>query len=209
MKNLLRNIKDLNKIYLVFLIVLDLLFGCTKKNKVEHDTIPTELKQWYLFQKGSYWIYNNDKTQKIDSSFINKIPEVSETWVNPGDGPIVDDYSIYFENSFIEGYSISPFNIGINSYLGSGGLAYMTSVNEGKKFFFDNVVYEYVHYYDSLLILNKSFHDVRYTKFSEPTSTDSLTFDYYFSKYIGLIKFSYSRGGKDTTWNLLRWHVIQ
>jgi hypothetical protein len=203
------NIPGMKHYTTIVLILLFVISGCNKKPKVDHYTISDEIKQWYLFQKGSYWIYINDVTQKTDSTYINEIPEFAETWAHPENGPIVDNYTIYFKDSFLLESSVSPFNIGLLSYHGSAGLAFVPSVGEGKMFFIDSGIYEYIHHYDSIFLNNQTFYDIRHTRSSGPTGMDTLKFDYYFSKFIGLIKFGYSRGEKDTTWSLLRYHVVQ
>ena len=57
-----------------FLMILFPIVGCKKKHVVT-EYIPPELKEYALFQPGSFWIYRNEVTGATDSTYISKKPE--------------------------------------------------------------------------------------------------------------------------------------
>jgi len=56
---------------LVVLVVAYVDFGCSKKSKTYYISDTT--KEYFSYQKGSYWIYSNDSTsQRKNISHIKK-----------------------------------------------------------------------------------------------------------------------------------------
>jgi hypothetical protein len=75
----MRNLPEERKLHLTvadfagFLFLIFILMGCSTCHD-SSSTIPDDMKQWYLFQKGSYWICQNDKTHETDSTYFYKDP---------------------------------------------------------------------------------------------------------------------------------------
>jgi len=69
-------------IYLIFSFLL-ILSGCKKTTKYR---LSPEIKNYFTFKSGSYWIYRNDSTGDLDSSYVtdfsNHINENEEKKVN-------------------------------------------------------------------------------------------------------------------------------
>jgi hypothetical protein len=61
---------------------------------------------------------------------------------------------------------------------------------------------------DTMFINSNRFTNVVHTR-STSTYYDNLQNDYYYVKNIGLVKFSIKTNSFDSTWSLMRWHVIQ
>ena len=57
-----------------FFIILLVISGCSKKER-EVINFPDDLKPYSLFQTGSYWIYENMMTGKIDCTYVDKAPQ--------------------------------------------------------------------------------------------------------------------------------------
>ena len=66
-----------------------------------------------------------------------------------------------------------------------------------------------IHVYNFLTLNTNTFNNVYHTRDSNKTSTSYTVKDYYFAKNIGLIKFSIRTPEIDSTWSLVRWHVLQ
>jgi hypothetical protein len=64
--------------------------------------------------------------------------------------------------------------------------------------------------FSNLTVNNSLYHNVYHTRYSELLYVnDSAVRDYYFAKNIGLVIFKMRTGNIDTTWSLVRHHVIQ
>jgi len=61
--------------FILFCCIILLVSSCSKKN-VETIYIPEYLKQYGVFQVGSYWVFKNELTGIIDSSFIVSPPYI-------------------------------------------------------------------------------------------------------------------------------------
>ncbi len=195
------------------LLVSFLLISCNKKTEQVHFIIPDEMKQWYLYQKGSYWIFQNETNQHTDSTYINKDPEFwQERNGENADGSfsdLIDHIGYSFNNSFLKGCDIISWECEFYPFLDLGTYAFMSFINEGQKFRGDGFLFEYIQHFDSISINNNIFKNVRRTKLSVRSNGDTLAFTYYFARNIGLIKYIKSYTGIDSSWSLLRWHPVQ
>jgi hypothetical protein len=196
-----------SKLLPLLIILISIAGGCTNKDKVQNDEISDNLRQWYLFQKGSFWIYRNETTQQIDCTYIDKDPEVTQRWVGT---TLVDDISINFNSTFLGDLGINPYCVSIY-YKHDFYPVFYPSVGEGKEMTGISTNFEYIKLYDSLNINNHIYTDVRDTRFSVRLefSVDSVSSRYFYARYIGLIKYTNSKSGIDTTWSLLRWNIVQ
>jgi hypothetical protein len=190
--------------------------GC-KKKEPRHYTISDELKQWYLYQRGSYWIYWNESTNILDSTYVEIDPAYS-TYHSTVSDDVVDTYdhiSNKYEGAFVQGFAIDPSEVSCHlNFLNnsSAEYAYLTNVIEGSYIDISGDRFEYVKHYDTLTFNGITFENVRYTKCSRKyiqKISNSIVLHFYCAKNIGLIKFRFEYNGQDTTWSLLRFHVIQ
>jgi hypothetical protein len=64
-------------------------------------------------------------------------------------------------------------------------------------------------YFDSLVVNNRTFFNVMNTRYQQINNYyDTITETYYIAKSIGLIKFQLGKNHTDTTWSLLRYHIV-
>jgi hypothetical protein len=190
-----------------------ILISACNKNKINHKTIPDDLKQWYLYQQGSYWIYQNNKTSKIDCTYISAPPIFSQGKLERDDGSIYeidDNIGIDFNSNLIHSCSIDPDEVFIMTYPITTNYLYLSAYEKGVKFTNYDDAYEYVTDYDSLLINNQYFHNVRCTRdWSGLTCGDTTIYTFFYSQHLGLISLNKNYGKYDTTWNLIRFHPLQ
>ena len=221
MHKALKKIKYMNfqkfiRVIIYSLLISLFLISCKKNTTTIHYTIPDEMKQWYLYQNGSYWIYQNDKTPQIDCTYISKDPNI---WQNPfylddgSIGSITDYIGIGYNGNILVDSEITPGEVVISTRdAGSGNIAFLSNILEGEKYDLTGEVYKYIHHFDSLAINNHFIKDVRQTRFAFPmniSGTDSLALTFYFARHIGLIKIIQSKSNIDTTWSLVRYHIVQ
>jgi hypothetical protein len=187
--------------------------GCKKKEPTYYY-IDNSFKEWVLFQKGSYWVYLNENNQILDSTFINMQPRTGFT---PPESEGIDRFEqTYYDlsNSFIKSvaidcdhnYSFASLELNfqtdgvgytaISSAMlkgtGAGGYNYLTLVEV----------------LDTLILNSNIFLNVIHTRTLDPFN-DNIYNDGYFAKNIGLVKLSIKTDSFDSTWSLLRWHVVQ
>jgi hypothetical protein len=209
-------IKNILNFFLFSCVVSITFCGCKKSSQPIHYVISDEIKQWYLYQKGSYWIYQNENTLQIDSTSISKDPSFWQDNFYKDDGSlgaITDHIDISYDGNVLQTCNITPGEVEISTReAGYHKIAFLSNIEEGKKLILSEYTYEYIHHYDSLAIYNQYFHDVRQTRFSSSLNsngTDSLALNLFFARHIGLIKLTQSRSGTDTTWSVIRYHPIQ
>ena len=52
-----------------------MLFSCKKEDPVRSYNIEDETRQWTAFKKGSYWIYQEQATGRVDSTYVVSFEE--------------------------------------------------------------------------------------------------------------------------------------
>jgi len=149
----------------IFIVVLILFFSasCKKKERV-HYTISDEVKQYGLFQKGSYWIYLNETTQKYDCTFVNQPPVVyTENLEGPEDEPLID-------NIFVYGPIFAKFWLTGNYLFLENGFSiwavYLSDVNVGGNRNIGSSKYQCLKMYDTLSVNGTNFFQVLHTKYT-------------------------------------------
>jgi len=194
----------------LFISLCTLLYSC-KKNSTSVDYIDNSFKPWALFQKGSYWVYLDEKAQIIDSTYINMQPL---TYLSPP-APASHQYECItynISNSFIKTCVLNadgnnPFlnfwdfnsdNEVLDNYSANGNHTQNYSTG-----------FSLVEIIDTVIINSKVFTNVVHTKDTNNYYLHRWRKDYYFAKNIGLLKFSIKTDAIDSTWSLLRWHTIQ
>jgi hypothetical protein len=201
----------------LFLLLLTQVSSCHKDDESHYIYVDNTLKQCLLFQKGSYWIYLNEENQTLDSSYIT-IQPLTE-W-----NSITEMISYSVSNSFIqkvllvgasdlESNSDSFADI-VMSYPSEGYYMALTSAYTlGNST--SNWLSAYCHFVeqiDTLFLNNNKFVNVIHTRASVNNRCpyyENYLNDYYFAKNIGLVKYSIQGNSFDSTWSLVRWHVIQ
>jgi len=180
-----------------------ILFLPDCKKPEEKIYVQDAFKEWTLFQYGSYWIYLNEKNSRSDSAYLYSYP-LTLFYKLPGDGKL-------YELIIFQVLNIGEFKLAaekdksIMLILGKvRGYALASLVTSGLSDQVSTTCWV-VNRYDSLVVNNHMFLDVIHTR---DTFSNSIT-DYYFAKKIGLIKYAIKNELGDTTWSLLRYHVVQ
>jgi hypothetical protein len=206
--------KDICRLlFLVFFALLTTFqFSCKKNSEPKHNTIPEEVKSYYLFQPGSYWIYHNTKTNYIDCTYINSPPEFYQTKFILDDGrtvySITDHYNINFEGHIFHTCAIDPDVVSFGYFM-----AYNAGIPMGEaRHYYDNYFFENLNFYDSLPLSNQYFFRVKETKDSHLPDQGTpyiWAMSFLSAKNIGLIQTTLTISNNDSTWNLIRYHVVQ
>ncbi|MCX6305488.1 MAG: hypothetical protein NT040_11020 [Bacteroidetes bacterium] len=192
------------------LLLLSVFIGCSKKSGY-NEYIPEQLKQYSVFQEGSYWVYKNESTGMIDSSYLLKPPVY--LYNDPVNDPPQNRYEtcdIYFGGTFLLHSTTSTSDYLMSFKNASGSVCLYNNFQPG--YTLDNDYYHSfmnLNYFDSLIINNKTFYHVMNTQYkSWNHQGDTTTYTYYLAKSIGLIKFTLDKNHQDTSWSILRYHVI-
>jgi hypothetical protein len=111
--------KKQSLVLIVFFILIPTLIlclsTCKKKQEQPYYPVPEELKKECLFKPGSYWIYRNDSTGAIDSTYVdNEKPFIYGTigYGNYSDEYITNKVNGNIFSSHIEGGPGKPEFIG-------------------------------------------------------------------------------------------------
>ena len=210
--------QDYKRVVIIPLFSLILVFqtACNKNTEPVHYTIPEDLKAFFLFQPGSYWIYQNSATNKVDCTWIVTQPEFHESKNILDDGrtvsSITDHCTITFEGFFFRYCQIDPFVVGYGNSWYTDFMAYNAGIPTGDaRHYYNNYYFENIHFYDSLQVGGHTFSEVAETKDShfEYQGTQSKSICFFPAKNVGLVQIKNSNSGVDTTWILVRYHIVQ
>jgi hypothetical protein len=187
----------------IILIISSILISCHKdEDKTSYQTIYicSDLKS-QEFKIGSYWIFNNDLTQKHDCTFVsnNSYGVNREYW-----GMNLITYKEYFCVFYGNSQSINGYPIDTDRIEGSNIMRNPSS-SQGQ-FYYGPIIYSCfpdstITYFDSLQVGNSTFYNV------QKTQIDSMTC--YTAKSIGIIKKVIKNSSNSKTWNLLRWKIVK
>jgi len=197
--------------------MLSVVSGCRKK-KATTTYIPEQLKEYSVFLAGSYWVFKNETTLAIDSSYIL---ELNHGFRNPGLeldlGPNDEVYGMGFSGTLIEGSIVLPGETDIlfkNGFIVGDQSPCLKSASFRAGFVDSSIPYVFknLEYFDSLSVNNKMYYQVIHTQWKWTTtwsSDDTVTSEYFIAKSIGFIKLYQKQNTIGTTWSLLRYHVFQ
>ena len=159
--------------------------------------IPQDYKDVALFKKNSYWIYKNEKTSKIDSTYVKSDPFF---WHTLNETQTTDYIDVYFGGNLFEEEDLSYTSVDLYLSIDSLSRIYVFSN-------FSNIIVEKL---DSLSLNNNKFTNIYHTRHSQlRNNLDTITFDTYLVPHIGIIKLTKKLLGTDTTISILRWNVSQ
>lgn len=187
----------------LILILPFLLASCHKDDHNDSYTYitltPCLLTQ--AFNKGSYWIYRNDSTQKTDCTYVRNVVHGSyeQYW---GLGAFT--YTEYFEILYCRSNAINGYPVD-RDWLEANVIYYnpVPGYNMGVT---GPVIYScrldsLTQHYDSIMAGNTVFYKVQ--KSTVGTST------FYVAQSIGLVKKIIRDSTDQGTWNLIRWKVVR
>jgi hypothetical protein len=211
------------------LILSTLIISCVEENEPDeevfinnyfHHKISKNLYP-YLFDPGSYWLYNTSENDLIDSIYLDtfKIDTLYIGPSEPGQGPLGEEqyYELTYQSSLSGEYKEYLFGYVISRGFIYGGYIFISTNEIGD--IRGNVKLKEIH--DSLVINNKIYYDVKemeiakeyYVNYEtgnmlDPDSIDSMNM--FFVDSVGLVK-KVIKENKTTieTWNLLNYNVSQ
>jgi len=199
----------------LFVSIILLLFSLSitecKKKQVVTEYIPGELKEYALFQPGSFWIYKNENTGTFDSTYISEKPEFTYYSESSYDNTITEICHIFYNGPFIQTTYLDPYTYTMGFIRYGFEAIQSNSFVPGRIFQLDGATtLKYFPLVDSMTLSNKTFHNVFVTQWQYITSQgDTFRNTSYFVKKIGLIKFNHKEPNADTTWHLINYHTLQ
>lgn len=179
-----------------------------------------------MFKKGSYWIYRNDMTGVEDSSYLYSTPTIEPSPYSET-GPIAHYLNCYFGGNFLYSVNVSYdwrasvyrlshyyFTDGRESFRSDGSKSIISgNLEKGYSEISENGNFKYlvIGINDTLTIDKTVYNNILTTQFSRfhLQSGDTIRFTYFYDKIKGLIRFMKTAGGTDTTWSLVRSHVLK
>lgn len=205
---------------MLFLLSLS-FWNCSKKddNQIEYYTLTQELKDWFLFKPGSYWIYQRDSTNQYDSLIVDSAYVIVKyyPWASMGAKPFYYDY---MKVSYKENY----FNISYDKASGGGGVLVRNYTDTSYYPIFgikNNVIGEVVgftnsaghrigttevlNYYKSYQIGNYLFQNVMIVQIIDYIKNNTTNF--YLAKSIGTVKVQIIQNKDTISWILNKWHL--
>ena len=188
------------------------------------------MKQYFSYQKNSYWIYKDDSTGSIDSTYVKDYFNHSD--LKMPDGATTESIEMYFNSKFLSEFVISYtpcagpdyfvlysiLNPGSPEGSGDGALAYYPGwpANQTIK---TNGCETYGYFYYTTLpkmtINNNTYNSIIFSKNqtldSVPTDPYYFVRSVYFAKNIGIIKYieNDSYYNIHRSYSLLKYKVIQ
>jgi hypothetical protein len=197
---------------LLSLSIIFSLCSCYKRKPATYY-IDASFKEWVVFKKGSYWVYLNEKRQSEDSTFINM--QTRDAISLPGqEGPDCFEGFYYdLSNGFISAVSgqrdynesYASYSVFFPDEYSMTGLSTANLKIPVDESYHTPILVEKI---DTMFLNNNKFTNVIHTR-DTIKFFNNLQDDFYFVKNIGLIKFSIRTNSFDSTWSILRWHVIQ
>jgi hypothetical protein len=207
--------------FILLMLVLISIASCHKNEKTV-IYFPDDLKPYALFKMGSYWIYKNDKTGVEDSTFLLSSPSLDFTSSSETSSNIRQNLNSYYGGKFLSSVYGQPYY----SFAGSeyilhhsfhdnfGSVSILSGqIKKGYKVIndYDHSSFRVIGTDDTLIIDDTIYKNVLTTQWArfQWRSSDTMKLTYFFDKIYGLVRFVKSSGGTDTTWSLMRSHVLQ
>ena len=178
------------KVFIIYCLGFLCLISCNKHERT-NIYVPQLYKDVGLFQKGSYWIYLNNKTLETDCTYVSTEPK---SYFETGDLSSRQIISISYDSSLLFHCSLDPDECYFTSILEPYGLILIRSIS-------DKV--------DTLEVGNQKYSNVYHSRQINFIGSDSVFFDVYCSPHVGIVKITKTIAGIDSSYNLLRWHVVQ
>jgi hypothetical protein len=190
---------------LYFLLIPVFIISCNNKDEEEpilHYKI-CECMYPYIFDAGSYWVYESANTNILDSIVVGSLSEetyyIPHTTPGQGSNGIIDYVLINYFSSAEGIYSENVFADEISRGFLEGGFVFLSSdPGQGVQ----NAIVEGI--VDSLLIENEVYRNVRVMKiFKDHYISEDCKF--YYVDSVGVVRKEILTGDSVSfTWNLLR-----
>jgi hypothetical protein len=115
------------KVLISCLAFLFVLLVCSCKKNVPLYEVSYQMKQYFVFQKGSYWIYKNDSTGSQDCTYVKAMHHIIDdtyySWMKR------EIFSVYFGSQFLSDFEIGYFCPGPNCLTIASKLKYPNDTN--------------------------------------------------------------------------------
>ena len=217
------------KLFLCLCLMPALFTSC--KKELPHYAISDEMKQQFSYQKGSYWIYQNDSTHLFDSTFVSSY--FSNARDNFYPGMTREIIAMYFKSQFLSDFEIGYFCPGPNcltiarkvkdtgdtlQHEIQGPVAYVSGWEPNTKIYSPNCLGGCV--FTCRAIPTDTINNVIYSNVlcSKMISIDSTGpnpefyfREIYFAKNIGILKYveTMKYYNIHRSWSLKRYHVVR
>lgn len=205
----------ITKFFLV--LVLAPFLGCVKlPDPVPFYPVPEEVEPYFLFRKGSYWIYEEINSSKIDSVYLYQSKIIRQD----GESDFGYNFELYLAGFYrsstgdsIRGYGQPSFgdeNIWMyeEEYFSTASpgsaitFLYPLNVGQRQRLGGDFAV-SYESYLDSILLNGEKHYEVmqfRHAATMSPNHTERI----YYAKNVGVIKRELFNG---EVWDLKKYHI--
>ena len=219
------------KLKLIIFLSLALILLISCKKKLPYYGLSDQMKEYFVFKQGSYWIYRNDSTGIIDSSYTMSFYSTVEDVESLGVSREFIDF--VFASTFLSDFEMGYGCLGANmltisttfdtnqppnQIVGNGPIAYFEGWQPNKDNISGTCFSDGVCRYSNITTMtvnNKIYNNIIYTRIiTMDSSTANQHFfirEIYFAKNIGIIKF-YEESkyvNVKRSFSLLRQKVIQ
>lgn len=199
---------------LCFTLFIILTYSC-KKEEPEHIRISDEFKRWTVFNKGSYWIFQNDSTFELDSLYLKENPSsLDAPAYNSKDNFTLEWIEMSYSSKFLsattqnvnqggmENYNLRVYNNSAILLIANSSDNFLTYSKDEQN---EGYVYQLLFHDTVYYIGPEKFNNVVCTQFV--ASGKKVTG--WFSKDIGLIKMTGENTNPDFSWSCLRFHIVK
>jgi hypothetical protein len=210
----------MKKILILIIIGLTLsVFNCKDKEEIIRHVDP-ELKEWGLYQKGTWWVYEEENTKDIDSFWVDSVIEGFFTLEGRENKKWQELFTIVKSNS----NSYDDIKLSIT---GQSPTIYLTTKNnisqefgpnciiasipfiKGERFSTGDVFMwtEMDTFYNELQLGKNIFRNVVRAKDNGNPAFFGQNTCLYTAKNIGIVRKEFPE--RNQIWNLVRFHIIQ
>ena len=209
---------QVTKSALTILIILVSLVGCRKEPHKKEVFLPLSerLKKYFVFQKGSYWVYQAENGMKRDCCYIKEPPCFYHILKSDNNvDSIWECCRLEYGGSFIEEATVDESNCWYDFSSGGITVSLIRDHFEPGYSHYNKSTYSYftlknIDILDSIVINQKTFHSVLVTEALHVLGpSDSTLNTHYLVESIGLVRFTSKRRIYDSTCNLGSYHIIQ
>ena len=187
---------------LFILLALFTLIGCRNDQHQSGGTSTYKIDTALLsqaFKSGSYWIYKNDSTSKLDCTYISQA--FTDYLYNGGHGWV--DEAECFE-MFYNVYTTNTLSSSFWQRMIGGTIYQNPNLYFNQGFVGGPIIYSWdttKNYFPSLQVGNNIFYKVQKTKIDST--------QWYSAKSIGIVKKIMPYSINQGTWNLIRWKIVK
>jgi hypothetical protein len=220
------------KSFLLLCICLSTLFfiGCKKEQPDPPiDYMPQDFKDWMCFKEGTYWVYQDSITGRLDSTVVtwNKT-EIRDFYFEKGDEKPIKKGEILSYETYSFSSGVTYQYVTVDRCLFSDPDYQNTACLSTNRFLMQNGhkgnTDEFLYYkepigygsftfltarYDSLKVGNQYFKNVAVNWQPNFDTPHKIQFWYYIAKGIGIVQIRVKGNGQISSQQLIRYHIKQ